>query len=186
MAKSKKSLDRARIVKAAFAVLNEEGLDGLSLRMVAQRLDVQAPALYWHVKNKAEMASLMAATFSVEAERAEAEQKGWRARLLVFGRSLRHAMLRHRDAARLCVGAHSLESPEAAAHRLAVPLIQAGLDARTATSYRASVIAYTLGWVVYEQSQQRHEFLEQLIDFDKSFEAGLSAMVRGFEAPGRA
>ena len=56
-------LDQAAIVGAAFEVLNNEGLDGLSLRLVAEQLGVQAPALYWHVHNKAELLSLMAARF---------------------------------------------------------------------------------------------------------------------------
>jgi TetR/AcrR family tetracycline transcriptional repressor len=42
------------------------------------------------------------------------------------------------------------------------------------------VIAYTVGWVAYEQSQAMHDFLTQLIDFDESFEVGLQAMVRVF------
>ena len=57
-------LDQGAVVSAAFEVLNSVGLDGLSLRLVAERLGVQAPALYWHVHNKAELISLMAATFS--------------------------------------------------------------------------------------------------------------------------
>lgn len=40
------------VVRAALDLLNEVGLDGLTLRRIATELDVQAPALYWHVKNK--------------------------------------------------------------------------------------------------------------------------------------
>jgi hypothetical protein len=44
------------------------------------------------------------------------------------------------------------------------------------------VIAYTLGWVVYEQSQPMHEHLAKMIDFSESYDSGLRAMVRGFAA----
>lgn len=175
-------LSRAAIVKAAFAVLTKEGLEGLNVRLVAERLGVQAPALYWHVHNKAELLGLMAATFAATAARAEPEEPGWPARLLIYGRTMRKAMLKQRDAARLCASAQPIEEPELTARRLATPLIEAGLDGRRALSCQASVIAYTLGWVVYEQNQSMHDYLEYMINFAESYEAGLRAMVAGFVA----
>jgi TetR/AcrR family tetracycline transcriptional repressor len=175
-------LDRATIVEAAFAVLREKGLDGLSLRVLASHLGVQAPALYWHVRNKAELIGMMAATFGEVAAKAEPREKTWAARLIAYGHALRQAMLLHRDAARLCAIARPSEPPEENANRVAAPLIAAGLDVRRALSYQSSVIAYTLGWVVYEQSQPMHEHLAQMLDLAQSFESGLRAMVRGFVA----
>jgi TetR/AcrR family tetracycline transcriptional repressor len=173
-------LDRASIVKAAFAVLSEKGLDGLSLRELASRLGVKAPALYWHVHNKAELIDMMAATFSASAVKEQQKEKTWTGRLLAYGHGLRQAMLRFPDAARLCSSARPLEDPDVQASRIAAPLIAAGLDIRRALSFQASVIAYTLGWVIYEQSQPMHEHLAHMIDFGDSFGSGLQAMVRGF------
>ena len=48
-------LSKAAVVQAALDVLNEDGMDGVTVRAVARRLGVQAPALYWHVKNKQEL-----------------------------------------------------------------------------------------------------------------------------------
>jgi AcrR family transcriptional regulator len=45
-------LDRKIILAHAFAILNDMGLEGLTLRRLAARLGVQAPAIYWHFKNK--------------------------------------------------------------------------------------------------------------------------------------
>ena len=66
------------------------------------------------------------------------------------------------------------------APELTAPLVAVGLNARQAMSYQAAVIAYTVGWVAYEQSQAMHDFLTQLFDFEESFETGLQAMVSGF------
>jgi TetR/AcrR family transcriptional regulator, tetracycline repressor protein len=173
-------LDQAAIVEAAFEVLNSEGLEGLSLRLVADQLGVQAPALYWHVHNKAELISLMAATFHEAANPADLDGKSWKDKLMQSARARRHAMLKRRDSARVCVVAQPLMSAADAAPKLTAPLIAAGLTARQALSYQAAVIAYTVGWVAYEQSQAMHDFLTQLIDFDESFETGLQAMVNGF------
>jgi TetR/AcrR family tetracycline transcriptional repressor len=175
-------LDRTSIVEAAFAVLSSKGLDGLSLRALADQLGVQAPALYWHVKNKAELIGMMAATFGMAAARAVPKENTWASRLTAYGGALRQAMLLHRDAARLCAIAQPIEDPDATARRLAAPLVASGLDSHRALSCQASVIAYTLGWVVYEQSQPMHEHLAHMIDFADSFEFGLRAMVQGFVA----
>jgi TetR/AcrR family transcriptional regulator, tetracycline repressor protein len=173
-------LDQDAVVSAAFEVLNSVGLDGLSLRLVAERLGVQAPALYWHVHNKAELISLMAATFSEVANLANAVGGTWREKLLLSARARREAMLKQRDSARVCVLAEPRKSAADVAPQITAPLIAMGLSARQAMSYQAAVIAYTVGWVAYEQSQAMHDFLTQLFDFDESFEIGLQAMVSGF------
>jgi len=54
------AVTRQQLVDAAIEVLDESGLAGLTLRQVAARLGVQAPALYWHVRNKRELLDLMA------------------------------------------------------------------------------------------------------------------------------
>jgi TetR/AcrR family tetracycline transcriptional repressor len=173
-------LDQGAVVSAAVEVLNSVGLDGLSLRLVAERLGVQAPALYWHVHNKAELISLMAATFSEEAGRALSVGGTWREKLLLSARARRAAMLKLRDSARVVVIAEPKRSATEVAPELTAPLVAVGLNARQAMSYQAAVIAYTVGWVAYEQSQAMHDFLTQLFDFDESFETGLQAMVSGF------
>ncbi|NJP80070.1 TetR family transcriptional regulator, partial [Streptomyces sp. AA8] len=48
-------IDRAQVAETALRLLNEVGLEGLTLRRIAQELGVQAPALYWHFKNKQEL-----------------------------------------------------------------------------------------------------------------------------------
>ena len=47
-----KGINKERIVAAALELLNDKGMDALTVRALAARLDVQAPALYWHVRNK--------------------------------------------------------------------------------------------------------------------------------------
>ncbi len=53
-------LDRRAISDAGFALIETGGLDALTMRDVAARLGVQAPALYWHVAGKADLIALMA------------------------------------------------------------------------------------------------------------------------------
>jgi len=174
------NLDQAAIVAAAFEVLSAVGLDGLSLRLVADQLGVQAPALYWHVSNKAELISLMAATVSHTADPRDVEGNTWREKLMQSARARRRAMLKLRDSARVCVVAQPLGSAPGVRPQLTAHLVAAGLTTRQALSYQAAVSAYTVGWVAYEQSRIPYAFLTQPDDVEESFEAGLRAMVNGF------
>ena len=47
------------IVDAALVVLDREGLDGFSMRAVAEELGTGAGSLYWHVRGKEELLNLM-------------------------------------------------------------------------------------------------------------------------------
>lgn len=49
----------AAIVDAALAVIRADGVDGLTMRAVADRLHVRAPSLYHHVHNKSELLDLV-------------------------------------------------------------------------------------------------------------------------------
>ncbi|ALS37051.1 AcrR family transcriptional regulator [Enterococcus rotai] len=54
-------LSKEKIVQAAFQLLTEKpDLEKLSMRKVAQRLGIQAPAIYWHVENKQALLQSMA------------------------------------------------------------------------------------------------------------------------------
>jgi TetR/AcrR family transcriptional regulator, tetracycline repressor protein len=50
---------RKRIIVEAKALLNEEGLDSLSLRKLAARLGVSALSLYWHFADKSALLSTL-------------------------------------------------------------------------------------------------------------------------------
>lgn len=49
----------AAIADAALAVIRSDGVDGLTMRAVAERLHVRAPSLYHHVRNKSELLDLV-------------------------------------------------------------------------------------------------------------------------------
>src|SRR5689334_22041333 len=52
-------LTRESILEAALRVLDRDGMDGLSMRRVAQELGTGPASLYWHVRNKGELLQLL-------------------------------------------------------------------------------------------------------------------------------
>jgi AcrR family transcriptional regulator len=85
-------LTLARIVDAAVALLDEEGIDRLTMRRLAERLGVVAPSLYWHVDTKDDVLDL-----AVDAIFGEAppEASGWREQVTAVLSAWRSAMLHH-------------------------------------------------------------------------------------------
>jgi AcrR family transcriptional regulator len=49
---ARETLTREKIVQTAIELLDEEGLEGLSMRSLGERLGSAATAVYWHVKSK--------------------------------------------------------------------------------------------------------------------------------------
>jgi TetR/AcrR family tetracycline transcriptional repressor len=105
-AKPRPRLDLDLVVRAAIAVLDEEGLDGLTTRRLAARLGVQSPALYWYVRDKDELLDLVAEAICAPALEPNAALSadaslGWRERLEAGMRVYRSVLRSHRDAPRL-------------------------------------------------------------------------------------
>lgn len=183
------ALDRDRLVGAAFALLEEEGLEGLSMRRLAARLGVQAPALYWHIADKGELLGLMAQDIYAPAYAGVPHAAHWRDWLRGFGHALRATFATHRDGARLCASAPAPRDRDVADHaaRIAAPLAALGLDQGRALAFVASVISFALGWASFEANGPMHDYLDEMLDFDESFDIGLKALVGGFAdaGPGR-
>lgn len=86
-------LTRARIVEAAVALLDEHGIDGLTMRRLAQRLAVTSTALYWHVKTKDDVLDL--ALDEIFGEVPLPAEGDWRDDVRALTSGWRGAMLRH-------------------------------------------------------------------------------------------
>ncbi|KRA83701.1 TetR/AcrR family transcriptional regulator [Altererythrobacter sp. Root672] len=178
--RKEKTLNRDDVLREAFVLLEERGLAGLSMRALAERLDVQAPALYWHFADKAELVSLMTRAIYDEARGAVTSGGTARDWLLAYGRALHHRLATQRDAARLCVNAAPIGvSSTDAASAIAQPLTARGMEREWALEAIASVTSLALGWASFEANGPMHDFLEGMIDLNRSFERGLQALVEG-------
>jgi TetR/AcrR family tetracycline transcriptional repressor len=117
------ALDQRQVVRAALALLDEVGFDGLTMRSLAQKLSIKAASLYWHVRNKQELLSLLADEICApmrEPDRA----LPWRRQLEELAHEYRRVLLAHRDAARVLArsggpgGPHRLRLTEIALRTL--------------------------------------------------------------------
>ncbi|MEU3525334.1 TetR/AcrR family transcriptional regulator C-terminal domain-containing protein [Streptomyces sp. NPDC038707] len=209
-AEKRTPLDRGRVVGTALRLLNEVGLEGLTLRAIARELDVKAPALYWHFRDKQalldEMATEMYRRMAAGAALDPADT--WRERLLKTNRGLRGELLGYRDGARVFGGSRftgTEHAPELEANlRL---LTESGLTLAQAVHAGRTTHLYTLGFVAEEQGmrpfpdegREGYDLGERtrrlaayplaaeagkllFDDYDQQFEEGLALLIAGIGA----
>lgn len=182
-------LNRSTVVTVALEVLDEVGLDAVSTRRIAQRLGVEQPSLYWHFPNKSELLTAMAEAalqdhVSRPLPEAGAEWQTWFAENF---RSLRTALLAHRDGARL----HSGTVPRAESlARILVKmdfLYSSGIPERAAQIAMLAAGRFTLGSVLEQQADDGRHVTEagaadgQTPPFshEEAFEEGLAMLIAG-------
>ncbi|WP_203662589.1 TetR/AcrR family transcriptional regulator C-terminal domain-containing protein [Actinocatenispora rupis] len=146
--------DRGAIVAASIAVLDERGLDKLSLHAVAARLGVAQPALYHHFRDKSEILAAVAAEVldRHHTERLPHPGDDWRDLLVRYAQSLRRAMLAVRDGARLLALAGP-RAPQLANAVAQVSFLEAhGFTGADAILAYVAVSRYTIGATLEQQT----------------------------------
>ncbi|CAL9571484.1 TetR/AcrR family transcriptional regulator [Streptomyces sp. enrichment culture] len=203
-------LDRRRVADTALKLLNEVGLDGLTLRAIARELDVKAPALYWHFKDKQalldEMATEMYRRMAAGTPLDPADT--WRERLLKANRGLRASLRGYRDGAKVFSGSRFTGAVHAQQMEETLRLLTtAGLTLAQAVRATNTTYLFTLGFVTEEQGveplpgerregydvEERARLLadhpltaaagaEIFTDYDQHFEESLALVIAGVAA----
>ncbi|UNO40259.1 TetR/AcrR family transcriptional regulator C-terminal domain-containing protein [Streptomyces sp. MST-110588] len=152
-------LNRAQVVETALRLLNEVGPEGLTLRRIAKELNVQAPALYWHFKNKQELQDEMATQMYRQMTGPFLGRSGsfgegdWEQGLLTACRLIRHTLLGYREGAKVFGGTRlARDASHEPLERLLESMVAAGFTLRQAARTWAVAYDYTIGFVVEEQS----------------------------------
>lgn len=149
-------LDRDRILAAALRLMDEQGLDALSMRRLAAELGVEAMSLYYHVPGKAALLEGLAERVLAEVRLSREgsvdgrDQDGLEAARTV-ARALRANALAHPNAISL-LGSLGLGSPAARRHTEAVleRLGEAGFAPEAAFTTFLLLRSYVLGYVLWE------------------------------------
>jgi len=88
-------LSRQRIVEAAIAILDADGLDALSTRRLARDLAVQAPSLYNHFATKDEILEAVGDAIIATVDLSMFGRDEWPAALTQWARAYRSAFAAH-------------------------------------------------------------------------------------------
>ncbi len=204
-------LDQARTVEAALALLDEVGLDALTMRRLAEAMDVRAGALYRYFATKHELLTAMAEALLADCLDRPLSSPDWSERLTELSRRMRTALLGRRDGARVYAGTHSTGSHTLGfADTLIGVLREAGFTSGDAARAALTLVHFTIGHTLEEQAASQvvgdgpaepdrlraavtpegHPHLAAALpvftstDFTAHFEFGLTLLIKGLRATG--
>jgi AcrR family transcriptional regulator len=198
-------LSRERVLRAALALVDREGLEAVSMRRVGEELGVEAMSLYNHVANKAAMLDgVLEAVLAEMAPSPAPAAAGWRGALLSRAVALRAALRAHPNALPLFATRPAV-TPASLLHVEGVleALRTAGFGVDDALSALGVLTAYVVGHALSSYGRGEPEAASPAYDrlppeayprvreaslavgnhdLEAEFEFGLAAMLAGLEA----
>lgn len=200
-------LTRERIVRAAVALLDEEGMGRLTMRRLAERLQVGATTLYWHVATKDDVVDLAVDAIFGETPVPDHHAEDPRDDITTLVNDWRQAMLRHPWAAAVPSRQRPLIGPNFLTWMefLQSALLRAGLNERLLNAATWALYNHVMGATATQSSlqlsaeearlgqeylkSQRDEFPTVVAhnyiaddDWDTSFAVGLRFLLDGMQA----
>lgn len=138
-------LRQEQIVQAAVVLLDEGGIENLTMRRVGSRLGITGAALYWHIKSRHEL--LLLAVDSVWGQAPLClDDLPWRAAVLAMADNLRSMCVRH-PWLLTAMTVRPLDGPARHRHdqHLLAVCQTAGLTRQDAEQTAQSIIAFAIG-----------------------------------------
>ena len=173
MATATGKLSRERILDAAGRLIENDGLEGLSMRRLAQELDVWPMSVYRYFQDKDALLDALAGT-AVESVAAPRSEGDWRKRLRALLTSLRRELEGRPAEMRQRIGDAMLSGDRGEISETARALLgEAGLSAGERDRAWVALLGYTFGVAALEDSG------------DGAFEYGLDRLLDGIERRAR-
>ncbi|GIP36101.1 TetR/AcrR family transcriptional regulator C-terminal domain-containing protein [Paenibacillus sp. J2TS4] len=188
-------IDKSVIVQTALQFLQEHGIRKLSMRNIAERLEIKGASLYWHIRNKNELLELIADEICKKIKYPD-ESLSCEEQLAVLTRQLREILLNVRDSAHVLV-----ETPPTTPYRINLIKKISGLfekmGMKSEDIFSASWILnnYVTSFVIEEyrlndvtdekevsQSLEALPFNISSMDMDREYQFGLEVLIEGFKS----
>lgn len=145
------TLSRERVVDAAVALIDSDGLHSLSMPRLAKHLGVGTMSLYRHIEGKGDLLDAVAERLVSGVVVPDGEPDDWETRVVGYVRSLRAQGLRHPALARLLADrgltAESVFDRLETVHSI---LCAAGFSGRDAVRTFYSLLTYVFGYLMWE------------------------------------
>jgi TetR/AcrR family tetracycline transcriptional repressor len=151
-------LTRQTIIQTALGLLDQVGLEGLTVRRLAAELGVQSPALYWHLHNKRELLDAMADAITLAAGMGPPRQgESWQHWLTRRARAYRRSLLAHRDGARIVANARMSPTTLRMLDEELTAMVDRGFTPVLALRTIMAIAHYVNGFVLQEQTERQED-----------------------------
>lgn len=149
------ALTRDELVRTAVRLLDEVGLEQLTLRRLAGELGVAAPTLYWHVKDKRALLDLVAEAIAGGNRQSVRPAHGqpWWEWLGETACVQYRALVNHRDAARVVAGNRPTEESLPAIDQVVGSLVEVGFPPAEALESILTIGHFIIGSALEYQAE---------------------------------
>ena len=177
---AKEALSRTLIVETGLRILDEDGMDALTMRRVGQELDTGAASLYVYVKNRDDLLDAMLDRALGDVDFPPLDEGTWQERLTTIIERTIDAMGRHDQLALVALGAIPT-SPNALRilDNLIAALMNTGLDKET-ISFAVDLLYLHATASAAENSAYRRRLITR--GAEQSYVEGIDAMYQTLSA----
>lgn len=150
------AITQADIVRTALRLLDDVGLEGLTLRRLGSELGVSAATLYWHVRDKRALLDLVAEAIMAEHRPAGQPARGqpWWDWLTETASAQYRALVAHRDAALVVAGNRPTENTLPAIEQTLSNLVETGFPADEALRSVLALGQFVMGSAMERQAEE--------------------------------
>jgi AcrR family transcriptional regulator len=181
-------LSHARVLAAARELLAERGLEALTMRALAERLEVAPNALYSHVASKTALIDDVLDDVLAEVEAPAADAEAPSAGLHVLMTSTYQVLLAHRDLVPLYLERQGARGPNA--QRLGEIMLEllagAGVSETSARGALRVLIVYTIGFAAFATRSPIDPGAGSRVpagELSENFDSGLHWLLAGIAPP---
>jgi len=157
--RKQRSLTREEVVETALQIVDDEGLEALSMRRLGAALGVEAMALYRHVPNKETLLDLVVDRMRSEAHVAEPHADDPAELMAAIFVEYRRVLAAHPNLVPLAIRRTGTGTPAGLEF-----LINSGLDPDQAVELYQSLLAFTFGFSLLAAEESMAEDADQQID----------------------
>ena len=211
MTPRRNALSRDRVVRAALAIVDRDGLDALTMRALGRELGVDPMAVYHHLPNKAAVLDGVVEAVLAEVPLDTEPGRDWAEQTAALARGYRDALRAHPNALPLVATRTDVTPPALATLDRAVRiLLDAGFEPRRALLAVHSLSCFVVGHALDElgvagdpgepaaAAARQRELLDSgaypslataasdaaAAGAEESFDLGLAALLRGLSKTG--
>ena len=150
------AVTRDDVIRTAIQLLQEVGLDGLTLRRLATELGISAPTLYWHVRDKRQLLDLMSEEMvRIAREKMPPFPPGlpWDKKIALSMHRQYEAIIAWRDGARVVAGNRPTEASLPQIEQFLKMWVEAGFAPNEALAYILTFGDFIIGCALEHQAE---------------------------------
>jgi AcrR family transcriptional regulator len=148
--RAERALSRQAIVAAALRIIDEDGIDAVTMRRVGQELGTGGASLYAHISGKDELLELVFDEVTGEIPLITPDPRRWQEQLKEYLRSWHATFLSHRDLAKVGLGRVPIGPNSLRGMECMLAIMRAGKLQDDVIGYGADILAAYVTASAYE------------------------------------